>query len=317
MKRLLTTPARQFGQTWMLDDDPYGDFGDDDVDDEDEEFDGFEFEGEDIFDVDEEDADEDELDLIDEDALFEDPAGLVTTLEDRVRFGLATYASGNRTAGECPDVRSTPVALGNRATLASEYDAVMPQGGTPTGASLDAVLDDLDTLVPVDVREDPTVLILATDGEPDTCENGDDVTGGRLASVAAVERAFALGFRTFVISLDTGVADAHLQDLADAGAGAADARFWVATDTTGLADALETIILGEVSCDLELAGEIDPTMACEGIVNLDGMPLACDDPDGWEAVDADTIRLLGDACDQLESSGGEVTASFPCGVVLL
>ncbi len=43
---------------------------------------------------------------------------------------------------------------------------------------------------------DPTILILATDGGPDTCEDGDDTAGGRLESIAAVETAFSRGIET-------------------------------------------------------------------------------------------------------------------------
>lgn len=76
METLLTQPAHNLGQTWMLDDDPYGDYATDEEDDEEEEFDGFEFEGEDIFDVEVEVNEplDGELDLLIDDPLFEDEA---------------------------------------------------------------------------------------------------------------------------------------------------------------------------------------------------------------------------------------------------
>jgi hypothetical protein len=246
-------------------------------------------------------------------ALLDDPAGLVPMLQNSVRFGLACYHGGSG----CPRMTTVPAELMQFPMIQSRFDSQDPGGDTPTGMAIDYVLDHRAELVTH--PEEPTIFVLATDGEPDTCLDGDDEVGGRAASVAAVERAFSLDIETFVISVGVDVSNAHLQDLANAGVGATgtDAPFYVATDTAALSAALGMIVGGVVSCDVRLDGMIDPEAACTGEVRLGGRVLPCDDPNGWHAVDATHIEITGTACDELLDSGGGLTASFPCGVLVI
>jgi hypothetical protein len=71
---------------------------------------------------------------------------------------------------------------------------------------------------------------------------------------------------------------------------------------------------------VELNGEItNAEGACElGTVNLNGVPLVCNDPNGWRVADATHIELLGTACDQFKLSPTTVLeASFPCDVIIV
>ena len=246
-----------------------------------------------------------------ESALLAEPDGPIFSLQSSVRFGIAMYTEED---GTCPDLITIPAALDNYTAIETRYRMEGPGGGTPTGDSITAILGMIETLAPE--RDEPTILILATDGEPDTCEDGDDEVNGRLESIAAVESAYDMNIRTFVISVGDDVAGEHLQDVANAGLGRSgsdpDAEFWVATDTTGLVSALEEIVGGVVSCDVTLAGTIDPEQACSGTVRLGTEVLECGTD--WVAVDATHIEILGDACDRLQSSGESLTATFPCGV---
>jgi hypothetical protein len=248
------------------------------------------------------------------DALLDEPAGLLFSLQASVRFGLVTYDESGTPAG-CPDLETVPTAISNFTTIEDRYRALEARGGTPTGDSIVEILDRLDDLVPSSDPGDPTIFILATDGEPDTCEDGDDEVNGRRESVEAVTSAFGMGIRTYVISVGTDVSTDHLQAVANAGIGDSDAPFWVASDTAGLNTALETIIGGVVDCRLTLEGAINPELACSGTVSLDGSPIPCDDPDGWHVIDATTIELTGDACTELQG-GATLTARFPCDVVV-
>lgn len=250
-------------------------------------------------------------------ALIDPSAGLVRALASSVRFGFVTY----RELGgipSCPDLSAIPALIDNADTISDAYSVYTPGGATPTGATITNVLGMLPSLVTA--TEEPTIFVLATDGEPNTCADTTDEVTGRAESVAAVEAAFAAGVRTYVLSVGTDVSTAHLQDVANAGLGRGPsdppAEYWVATDATGLGAALGSIIGSVASCDIELVGRIDPSMACAGEVRLSGRPLACGDADGWQVVDATHIRLAGAACDELQSRGGAVDARFPCEVVV-
>ncbi len=250
-----------------------------------------------------------------ESALLSAPGGLVPSLESSVRFGIAMYSNDTRSAA-CPDLFTVPCQLANAEAIAAEYTLrTPPRGDTPTGQSIAAVLGMIDTLVPERGPTSPTVFVLATDGEPDTCEDGTDLTRGRALSVESVTSAQTAGIDTFVVSVGSEVSTPHLQDLANAGIGAVGAPFWVATDTAGLVDALSTIIRGVASCDVRLEGMVEPTLACDGTVRLGATPLACG-TDWMLLDDGRTIRLLGTACERLQTSGETLTASFPCEAVL-
>jgi hypothetical protein len=248
-------------------------------------------------------------------ALLDNPTGLVFMLQNSVRFGLALY---HEQGSSCPHLTLVPAEIMNFTPIETVYDGQSPGGGTPTGQSIEEVLSRIDEIVTH--PEEPTIFVLATDGEPDTCEDGNDEVRGRMLSVAAVEHAFTAGIETFVISVGTDVSNAHLQDLANAGVDSptgTDAPFYVATDTAALSAALGMIVGGVVSCDVRLDGMIDPDAACTGEVRLGGRLLTCDDPNGWHAVDATHIQITGTACDELLDSGGGLTATFPCGVLVI
>lgn len=254
------------------------------------------------------------------DSLMAVPDGLVYSLQGQVRFGLALYTgisddAGNA-VGECPRLETVLPAIDNHGAIDTVYGPARPADDTPTGDAVDGVLN-LITSVP-DPTDDSIIFILATDGEPDRCEELDP-QNGHAESIAAVDRAFDRGIRTYIISVGEGaVSAAHLQDVANAGVGTMGAPYWVAGDDAGLRDALRAIVGGELSCVVTLEGRIDPSMACTGIVQLNGRTIPCDDPNGWRAVDENHIELQGDACTEAQTrSGATLTATFPCDVILI
>jgi hypothetical protein len=251
-----------------------------------------------------------------ESALLAMPSGILYTLQASARFGAIWYREPPLAA--CPGLTPVPCAFNNYATIAGQYHLLRAGGGTPTGLAISQVTGTLDTDFHIDPAQ-PTIYVLATDGEPNGCGSS-DTTAGRLASVTAVQNAYARGIQTYVISVGDDTATSHLQMLANAGvgsSGAPDAPFWVASDTAGLNAALQTIIGSAVTCDVELMGMVDTARACDGTVTLAGNPLTCNDPNGWIVVDANHIRLQGSACDMLLSGATPLEATFPCGIVLL
>ncbi|HJL17687.1 MAG TPA: VWA domain-containing protein [Sandaracinaceae bacterium LLY-WYZ-13_1] len=241
--------------------------------------------------------------------------GLVTELQGYVRFGLALYSDTQGGSSECPRITVVPPGLEAAPAIDATFRAAAPMGETPTGDALQHVIDGL-TLDPTD---DPNVIVVATDGNPDRCGAPDAHDGAsRAQSVAAVQRAFALGIRSYVIGVGRGsVEAAHLAALARHGVGRDDAPYWEADDLAGLAEALRIIVRGELSCIVALEGRVDPVAACSGEVRLDGEPLACDAPDGWRLVDESHLELTGASCDALLEGDTRIEATFPCHALLI
>lgn len=254
--------------------------------------------------------------------------GVITSLQDRVRFGAALYTSINgfggnqgadgQPAGTCPMLAAVAPALDNAAAIDAMYAPRAPIEDTPTGAALRAMITELEK---VDAPG-PKAVIVATDGEPDTCTqpDPDGTPEGRAEAISAAEDAFAAGVETYIISVGNGVAEEHLQDMANAGVGlqvggAQNAPYYRAFDTDQLVAAFDDIITGVQGCQLALDGQVDPARAEDGTVTLDGRELAHGSE--WQIVDESTIELLGAACDTL-TDGGEhvVEAEFACGIII-
>jgi len=248
---------------------------------------------------------------------------LIDELDAMLRFGLALYTSLSG-ADPCPLLTVVEPDLNNYDAIATVLLAEEPRSDTPTGESIEDVSD----LMVGWGWDGEAAIILATDGEPDTCANPSPSTEAeqdlaRSVTVTAVERAFGLGIQTYVISVGEGtVSAAHLQDIANAGLGLTpadpDAPYWVAGSDTELREALRSIVSEALSCVFELNGRLNVEDACFGTVVLNGRELECGSPDGWEAVDETHIELLGAACDEA-TSGDPVSleATFPCDVVTI
>lgn len=263
------------------------------------------------------------------DFLLGDPGGLIADLQSQVRFGLAMYTyvrprdlPPDAGPDVCPAVSMVAPAIDNFTAIADTYGmAEAPRAGnTPTGDSIDQILDDLslDTVRP-DTQDDPYVFILATDGDPDRCEDPDAHDAvSQQETIDAVTRAYGLGVRTFIISVGDEVSMTHQQDVANAGLGRMpgdpDAEFWTAGDDQGLRAALTGIVQRQLSCEVTLNGAV-PGDGCDGKVRLNGRLLDCNDDNGWSLVDDKHVLLQGSACAELkDGSSARLEVSFPCGV---
>jgi hypothetical protein len=115
--------------------------------------------------------------------------------------------------GDCPQIISVPPAPNNAAAIDQKYPTSELGGSTPTDKALNVVVDSLIKARPAayNPTDNPQFIILATDGQPnDICTGGmgGDGTAQQTATVAAVDKAAAMGITTFVISL---ASDAMLQ----------------------------------------------------------------------------------------------------------
>lgn len=249
-----------------------------------------------------------------------DPAmGVVHTLQDQVRFGLALYSG---VAGQpCPVITPVAPAMSNYAAIDAAYpvptDAILDN--TPTGESIDAA----STLLQGVQELGQKVIVLATDGDPDSCAepNSNGTNPPREMSLEAAQRAFQAGVFTFVISVAADADQAHLAELANVGQGYprddAMNRLYLANDQAQLATAFATIVDGVRSCAFALDGTVTDGGETEGTVMLNGAPLTLNDPNGWRLSGPSTIELTGSACETVKNTDNvTLNASFPCGIVV-
>ncbi|MFC1611329.1 VWA domain-containing protein [Myxococcota bacterium] len=244
------------------------------------------------------------------DALIDPATGVIGLLESTIRFGLTLYTGTDAT---CPVLTVVDPAIDNLAAITTIYQDESPISATPTGDSIDAIVPTLAAYP----EPGPKHIVLATDGEPNTCEDLYDMQGGRVEAVAAAQAAFNSGITLFILSVGS-ISQEHLQDMANAGVGytvggTLNAPFYEAGDATQLSAAFDEITGRVLTCELTVNGSIDADAVSSGVIFLDGDQLTLGDEDGWETIDDTSFRLLGSACDQVQREGGHtVTAQFGC-----
>jgi hypothetical protein len=249
------------------------------------------------------------------DVLIDPNTGIVPQFASTIRLGLTLYSSmnGSLDGVECPLLTEVPPALDNAGPIDMMMSMSVPIGDTPTGESLDVVWQDLAAL-DVPGRK---YIVLATDGEPDTCAEPNP-QNGQPQSLAAAQAAFAAGIETFIISVGEEVSDAHLQEMANAGQGVQpgdpDAPFYLALDQAALLDAFQQILAGVRTCQLDLDVPLTAEDAQTCTVEVNGAAVPLDDPNGWQLNTATEIELLGTACEALQSGTSSVQMECACGV---
>jgi hypothetical protein len=239
--------------------------------------------------------------------------GLIKELQNSVKFGV-TFYSAKTDSMVCPMLTEVQLALGNYEAIRANYPA-NTIGETPTGDAIEAVLAKLpkDKELDPTYAEVPTIFILATDGEPDRCEELNPQNGQQEA-IDAVKHAYGMGIRTYVIAVANEVGQRHLDDLANAGVGntgSEQAPSYRANDDQGLRDALRKIVAGEVNCDVSLKGTVTGNV-CAGTIRIGGQDVLCNDPNGFELFSPSVLRIKGTACEAIKK-GKTLTARFPCG----
>lgn len=236
--------------------------------------------------------------------------GVVASLQTKARFGASLYSADS----PCPRLYNTPVRdMNNFAQVQQLIDSQQPNGNTPTPGAIDQTVAGFAASPPP--AGSPPIIVLATDGLPNTCSGGDSQN----ESVTSAKNAYTAGIRVFVLGI-AGVNDGFLQNMANAGQGVTtgqtNAKYYTANSPQELKDAFNAIIGGVVSCELNINGTVDPEAAKGGTVKLNGTTLTYGQD--WEVVNGTTIRLVGMACETLKSSSNpQVQASFPCGAVIL
>jgi hypothetical protein len=276
--------------------------------------------------------------------LFNPTTGIVKPLEDKVRFGMTLYSSlagfGNPSSPDypltCPMLTEVDIAFDNHQAMLDAFPCSTLIQDTPTRESLTAVAEKL---AATDL-EGPKLIVLATDGEPDTCECSDfNASNGRdplvcdnnqapeveymgeMYNVLEYEQIKValeaqrihdeLGITIEVINVGAPGLKPHLDSVAAYG-GAVSGESIDGTSPGALVDAFQSIIDGVRSCEIDLDGEIAEGKEDTGTVTLDGEELVLDGPDGWRVNSPSQIELLGAACDAIKSGDHDIDISFPC-----
>ena len=259
------------------------------------------------------------------DVLMNPDGGVVKRLEGDVSFGLALYTrvgSAPQPPATCPRLLQVAPMLANHAALSALYYDAGPTGGTPTGQSIDKLIGRVDGGI-VDgggfatlATPGPKIIVLATDGEPDSCEDNNDPQG-RAMTVAATQAAYDAGVRSFVIAVGNQIGFNHLKDVANAGVGqpldGGDAAPFTTSNRDEFGSTVNAIVFGARSCVFQLGGSVQPGSESSGTVTLDGAPLGYQDPNGWRLNSPTELEVLGSACQKVKTADGKLSVRFPCG----
>ena len=255
-------------------------------------------------------------------AIVDPDNGLLAALDQSARIGLMIYTGQGGFANPlgCPLITEVEARFGNVDEVRSVYLAAAPmQGGdTPTGESIDRAARALAGIT----SSAPKYLLLATDGQPDTCTQPKP-SQGLPEALAAAQRAYDQGIRMYTLGVSDGLDSWRLQQLANAGAGKdpalvfgsdADAEepLSASTEPRKLADQLEGIIGDVRTCTIDLGTTVGRDRTLDGRLVLDGRALSNDARNGWSFVDDRTVRINGSACDEILGDGQRLEVRFPC-----
>lgn len=253
-------------------------------------------------------------------ALVNTTDGIVTRLESKAYFGSMIFESPSE--NNCPRLVTRPRALNNAASIRQDLAEGPDNSGTPTALSIEAAVATF-TSAPAPA-DSPKIILLATDGRPNTCANRND--GQFDAEQLKVENtagaAYLQNIRTIPLSVagaNTPEQQAHLQRVANRGAGVQagqpNAPLYKGDSPAELRAAFEAIIGGAISCDLTVTGSITQDQARGGDVRLNDRKLTFGTE--WELVGSNIIRLLGATCNELKASPNpKVDGTFDCGTVI-
>lgn len=217
---------------------------------------------------------------------------LLADYGDRIRFGLVLYPDGR---GCDPGRILVDVGADNASAILAALDDHSPNGSTPIGASVEAVIGHPSI-------QDPSrnnFVLLLTDGE-ERC-------GGNGAAAVAALRALDPEVKTFVVGFGDEVSAEDLNAMAEAGGTAlpGSPKYFQADDEASLVAAFSTIGGMVLTCSYEIQ---DTGLALEPQdihVFFDGVEVPHDPNSGWE-YDRGSSRIVfrGPACDALR--GGQV-----------
>jgi hypothetical protein len=255
-------------------------------------------------------------------AIVDPEQGLLASLDASTNLGLMIYTGqgGFNNPLGCPLITQVQAEFGNVDQVRSVYLDTGPRrgGDTPTGESIDRAVLALGAIA----SAGPKYILLATDGEPDTCQQPKP-SEGMPQALEAAQRAFAQGMRVYTVGISEGIEASRVQQMANAGAGkdpdliygvdpSAEPPLFANNDPRQLAQQLRGVIGDVRTCTIDLGTNVATESALEGRLVLDGRLLASDARNGWTLVDERTLSIHGAACEQILGEGERLEVRFPC-----
>lgn len=225
--------------------------------------------------------------------------GVITKTQTLAQFGMSTY-TGNG-GGTCPIVFKADCAPSNNDNIRNALNNAQ-RGLT------DPLVEQLTALATAPFASLPgkKVIVLATDGVPNSCNNNTgDRTDEAVDQVTSLRNTYNIDF--YSIGLDNQVPNTFLTKMADAGLGVPGSPTYAANGQAELTTTYQTIVDKILDCEFT----IDSGMtSSSGTVTVDGATKTYGTD--WMEVDATTFQLLGQACTDYKAATTPpaVTASF-------
>jgi len=255
---------------------------------------------------------------------------VTSMLDDKIRFGMMMFPKAcpandpicTLTSPACATgALEVPIAIGAGDMIATRLDATSPNGGTPTGATLNEALTILKPEVAgPDVVTTPKYVLLVTDGQP-TCPSGGGsalATAQQLAddkklTLDAIDALLTAGAKTYVIGYDADLDPALSGALTEFAMHGGTKDYRPVQDEQSLLTEFEKITGEVVSCSYEL--DMVPPDPKTVLVKLDGKQLNLKQADGW-SIKGKTVTVEGKSCALLQDGKDHVlTVDVLCEVV--
>jgi hypothetical protein len=235
----------------------------------------------------------------------------ISATQNAIQWGMKTFPVGTQDCAVATGI-DVPAAPMNAATMSAQIAQTTPAGkGTPTGDGVLAAFNYLRGLT----TTDPKYILLATDGDP-TCP-GDGIT----YALQQITAAHAAGISTFVIGVGTGHdSSTNLDAMAIAGGQARpvtnplDTKYFPADSPDELAMTLKAITGQIASCVFSLGQRPPDTQFVNVTLGATEIPYDVAGINGWQFApgDTSTITVVGNWCDQIQSSPEPVGIVFGC-----
>jgi hypothetical protein len=227
-----------------------------------------------------------------------------------VDWGLMMFPAKGSGKQCAPTTADVAVGASTAAAISAKLMATTPNGTTPTADTINSAVAYLQGVSDGNTK----YIVLATDGEPNSCGgNGDDSANAE----KAVADAAAAGISTFVVGIGTtGGAQATLNKMAIAGkqAQAGAVSYYPVTSQAALETVLQNVTGQIVSCSYPLTqAPANPDLVG---IEEDGATIPRDTThtNGWDFGPGDlSINFYGAACANLQNgSVSNVGAVYGC-----